>query len=111
MANNRCTYQQMLTVSIPKAKLQDIVMYCDKDWDVNSFRVLIMLFTELDGWCPPKNNIRDPQNFKKIDVETIAGSLNISTKKVKKAVKLLLKEGIIEKGSTDAVTKGYRFTF
>ena len=113
MANNRNTYQQQNNVSINKNKLLDIAQ--DPDLSKIDYKVLITLFTELNGWrgggYNNRGNNNDPKNFKRIDVERIADSLDVEKKKVKKSIDKLLDFGLIEKGSSRNIKKGYRFTF
>jgi hypothetical protein len=110
MANNRCTYQQIYNVSIPKSSLMTIV--CNEDLKKNDYRVLMILFTELDGWSEPKTGVsKDPQNFKQVDIKKISNLLNIDKKDVKKSLKILLNEFILDIGDTDKIKDGYRFTF
>lgn len=110
MANNRCTYQQVTNVSIPKNKLLEVA--ANPYFSKKDYRVLLCLFTELDGWAPsPKRETKDPKNFKKIDIKSIASKLNISKKDVKKSLKNLMDSNIIEDGSSDTISNGYRFQF
>lgn len=108
MANNNYTYQQTKTVSIPKKKLVDIAS--TYNFGKLEFRVLLVLFSELDGW-DTYSKTKDPKNFRKIDVESIAHTLDTKEKKVGEAIKALEEAGIIERGKTDTIRKGYRFTF
>lgn len=113
MANNRNTYQQVNNVSVPKNELREYVAY-NEELNKKDYKVFIMLLTELDGYSPPKNrsfNDSDPLNFTKVDSEQIAKRLNMDESDVKKSIKKLVKEGIIEKGNTHNMKNGYRFTF
>lgn len=109
MANNRCTYQQVSNVSIPKVNLLEIAR--NEELSKKDFRVLLCLFTELDGWKPGVYNTKDPQNYKKIDIKTIAYSLCMNKKDVRHAIEKLLDCDIIEEGYSDTVSNGYRFCF
>lgn len=103
MANNRAVYQQVTNVSINKDKL------IDTETDL---RVLLCLFTELNGWVDsPHNTTKDPFNFKMIDRQRIADLLGIKKKKVKESIYSLMDQRIIEPGASDTVDDGWRFTF
>ena len=113
MANNRNTYQQTYTTSFPKKELLEHVVY-NKELGKKDYRVFLMLLTVLDGYSEPKGNRSanpDPENYKKVDIEQIADMLEMDKSDIKKSIKLLLNEGIIEKGDTDNMKNGYRFTF
>ena len=113
MANNKSTYQQINTVSVPKKELRDYVIY-NQELNKKDYRVFLMLLTELNGYTPPKNRSyidSDPLNFTKVDSEQIAEQLDMDESDVKKCIKKLVKEGIIEKGDTHNMKNGYRFTF
>lgn len=111
MANNRNVYQQLKTVSIPKESLMDISL--NFDLGETDFRVLLILFTELNGWSRSETarETPDPLNYNKIDPSAIANTLGIKKKQVKKAIERLCKNNLIEEGSSDKVSSGYRFTF
>ena len=49
--------------------------------------------------------------YTKIDSEQIAEMLDMDESDVKKSIKKLVSEGIIEKGNTNNMKNGYRFTF
>lgn len=113
MANNRNTYQQIYTVSVPKKELLEIVVY-NPELKKTDYRIFLMLLTELEGYSVPsgrRTTRPDPCNFIKIDTEQIAEDLDLEETDVKKSIKKLLNEGIIEKGKTNSITNGYRFTF
>lgn len=111
MANNRCTYQQQNTVSIPKNALVDYVA-TNTNLGKKDLRVFLLLATQLNGWKPGlRGNKTDPKNFVKVDTEQIADVLDMEIREVKKCIKKLRDEGIIEKGDTDTTINGYRFTF
>ena len=114
MANNRNTYQQLTNVSINKKKLLEIAS--NEALDETDLRVLLCLFTELNGWSPtdpyaPGRPAVDPLNFSIIDINEIANTLDIKKKKVKRSIKNLFDLCIIEDGSSQTVSHGYRFTF
>ena len=108
MANNKFTYQQIHNVSINKERLREIASnpYLSK----TAYKVLICLFTELNGWVYTERS-NDPLNFKKVDLDSISDMLHVSKKDVKKAFKELKENDLIETGSSETVKKGYRFTF
>ena len=116
MSAHRCTYQQVYTVSIRKAAILERILLMDK-FSKDELRVILLLFTELNGYSPANdgfnNNQRtaDPYNFKAISYNQIADVLGIKKKKVEKIIEKLKDEEIIEKGSSDSVRKGWRFTF
>lgn len=111
MANNRCTYQQKDTVSIPKNELLEWVVY-NTDLGKKDLRIVLFLLTELDGWQPPvKGNSTDPRNFKIIEEDHIAEILDMSVKNVKKSIDNLIYHGILEQGDSNSGRNGYRFTF
>ena len=112
MANNRATYQQVHNVSINKEKLAELAS--DNTLSKKDFKVLLLLFTQLDGYRTPfgyERSTNDPLNFSIIDIKTISETLNMSKKTVKKCIDNIHYEGYIEKGSNDTISNGYRFTF
>lgn len=110
MANNRCTYQQVTNVSINKEHLLRIA--ADEELSKKDYRVLLCLFTELDGWTQnPKKFTKDPLNFKKIDIKAISEVLNLEKKEIKKCIMNLIEADIIECGDSDTIKNGYRFVF
>ena len=113
MAQNRNVYQQTYNVSVPKKELLEYVVY-NKELNKKDYKVFLMLLTELNGYSKPKNKTfddRDPNIYIKVDSEQIADHLDMDEKDVKKSIKKLLSEGIIEKGNTKNMKNGYRFTF
>ena len=110
MANNRNTYQQTYNVSVPKTELLDFVVY-NKELNKKDYKIFLMLLTELNGYSKSSNSKEDPKNFTKIDTEQISTKLCIDESDVKKSIKKLVREGIIEKGNTTNMKNGYRFTF
>lgn len=112
MANNRCTFQQVETLSVKRDKITDIAT--NLDWSKTDLRVFLALLTQLEGYSVPKtmhSSHKDPLNFKIIDIEAMADLLSLSKKKVKKSINYLHEEGIIEEGGNDTIKSGYRFTF
>lgn len=111
MSNNRCTYQQENTVSIPKKPLLEYVVSDDK-LKKTDLRIILLLLTELNGWTNSKRKTEDPHNFKMIDTFKISEELEIHEKDVKKSIKRLVHKGILEIGDSYGTTVGgYRFTF
>lgn len=111
MANHRCTYQQVTNVSINKSKIIEIAT--NFGLSEIDLRVLLLLFTELNGWSDINTSSRtvDPENYTKVDVKTIADTLGYKKKKVKNAMDNLISAGLLEQGSNDRVQDGWRFTF
>ena len=112
MANHKSTYQQTYTVSVPKRELLEFVVY-NRELNKKDYKVFLMLLTELNGYNTESNrNIdKDPLLFTKIDSEQIAKQLDMDDSDVRKSIKKLVHEGIIEKGNTANMKNGYRFTF
>lgn len=121
MANNRCTYQQEYTVSIPKQELLERVAYNFK-FNERDLRVFMLLLTELNGYkqSTVSSRLGDPDseknksvknNFKKISPGKISKEFGYSKEEVKKSIKKLMKYGVIEKGDSNGAKDGYRFTF
>jgi hypothetical protein len=82
------------------------------DLSKSTYKVLICLFTELNGYNDNGRNINpDPENFKYVQIDSLASTLCLPKKKVKNALETLLELNIIEEGSSDTVHDGYRFTF
>ena len=112
MANNRNTYQQVETISVKREKIVDIAV--NPELSKDDYRVFLVLLSQLEGYSVPKTfhkNHKDPLNFKIIDIEAISELLYMSKKKVKKCIRYLHEEGIIEEGGNDTIKSGYRFTF
>ena len=115
MAQHNCTYQQQRTVSVNRNAIVDFAKLDHLDPD--DYRVFLILLTQLDGFKIPEPgdrnfmNYKDPMNFKKIDVEQIAHTLDIKKKKVKGSISLLTSLNLLEIGDNDTVMNGYRFTF
>ena len=112
MSNHSSTYQQTNTISVKRAKIIDIA--ADLEYSKTDLRVFLILLTQLEGHTVPKNfrsDYVDPLNFRIIDVNAIADTLSLTKKKVRKCIEFLHDEGIIEEGSNDTITHGYRFTF
>ena len=110
MANNRSTYQQVRNVSIPKKELLELVVY-NEELTKKDLRVCLFLFTVLDGWKEPERYTQDPNNFTVVYDDVIARDLGMSKKDVRKSLRTLLREGIIEEGDGKGNEDGLRFTF
>lgn len=109
MANNKCVYQQITNVSVPKDSLREFVIYND-DLSKKDLRVFLLLLTYLDGFNS-NSKAEDPNNYKKINTATIADELGLSKKEVNKSIDVLEEAGIIESGSSPLISFGYRFKF
>ncbi len=110
MANNRCTYQQVTNVSINKEALLQIAS--SDQVTKKDYKVLLVLFCQLNGWCEPiTKGTKDPKNFSLIDTKAISKTTGLSKKEVKKCIDNLEEFNIIEKGNSDTIKNGYRFTF
>lgn len=111
MANVRNVYQTPEKVSIPKEPFLSNIVY-NTSLSKKDLRVLLLLFTQLGGYsAPPSGKGVDPENYKKIDTEVIAGELDMKEKDVKKVIKKLRQSFIIEKGDSTVSQNSYRFTF
>ena len=112
MANSRATSQQLNNVSINKSKLIEIAgnsVLSKKD-----LRVLLCLFTELEGYVPPKierHDTKDPLNYTKIDVKSISEIVGITKKEVKKCIENLIDAELLDPGDSETIKNGYRFMF
>jgi len=49
--------------------------------------------------------------YKRIDIEQIAETLNLTKKEVRKSLENLIDQGIVEEGSDEHVSKGYRMRY
>lgn len=113
MANNNSVYQQKQTVSVPKKELTEYVIL-NEELSKKDYKVFLMLLTELDGYSSSRarrSEDYDPLNFTKVDAEQMAKVLDMKKDDVKKSIKKLIQEGILEKGSNKNMKNGYRFTF
>lgn len=110
MANNRCTYQQVRNVSIPKKDLLELIVY-NESLSKKDLRVCFFLFTILDGWKEPERYCEDPNNFTVVYDDVIAKELHMSKKDVRKSIRMLLHEDILEEGDGKGNEDGLRFTF
>lgn len=115
MSQNRFVYNQVYTVSVPKKELTELA--CNKDLSKKDLRVCLLLFTKLDGYkigdkvTLGDGRLKDPMNYNRIDIESIAETLGLKKKEVKASIETLIEQGIIEEGSTTTIKNGYRFTF
>ena len=112
MSSIRSVYQQQYTVSVPKKELLEYVAY-NIELNKKDYKVFLTLLTELNGYSSrqKRSSNDDPMLFTKIDSEQIAEMLDMDESDVKKSIKKLVSEGIIEKGNTNNMKNGYRFTF
>ena len=110
MANNRNTYQQVHNVSINREELSNIAS--NDRLGKKDLRVLLALFTTLDGYSiPNSDNHKDPLNYKKVDKKKIGKLLGMDKSDVDKSIENLYLEGYIERGNNDTIKNGWRFTF
>lgn len=107
-------FQYQQTISVPREKLIKNVIE-NESLSLDDLRVCLLLLTELDGWDIDRKFVRpgtrDPENFKRVDIDAMSETLNIKRKKVKESIDVLLRDEIIEVGETRAAKIGYRFTF
>ena len=105
------THQQLAKVSINRESLLDLAS--NEDLDEIDYRVILLLLTQLNGFnrTYSTRESEDPLNYKKINKDSIADSLDINKKDVKKSIKKLLKMNLIEMGDNQSIKNGYRFTF
>lgn len=108
MASTKYTSQLQQKVSVNRKELEFIA--CDSLLDENDLRVLLILLTKLEGF-DIESGCEDPYNFTKVNSSTIANTLKLKEKDVKKSMKNLRKMGYIEKGSSPTVENGWRFRF
>lgn len=110
MASAKFTTQQVTKVSVNKPKLLELAS--NLVLDEKDYRVFLVLLTELEGWRFNQNYaLTDPCNFKKIDIKSIAKITHMKKKEVKMCIQNLMRAGFLDSGSSDAIEKGYRFTF
>lgn len=107
-------FQYKYTTTIPRENFIKYIVE-NEGLDLDDLRVCMLLLTELDGWDINRKEVRmaavDPLNYRTIDIEKIAKTLHIKKKDVKESLKVLIREGIIEKGESRTSTDAYRFTF
>lgn len=104
-------YQGKVSFSVPREPFRNLIILNDS-LSKKDLKVALLLLTELTGFNPGATARReDPGVYKKVSPKAIAKELDISKEDVKRSLDVLLKQGIIEEGSTPAVEKGYRFTF
>lgn len=106
MSNHNAVYQQQNTVSIPRKNLLKLATVFDLS--KTDLKVLLVLMSELNGW---NGKGKDPKNFTKVSISSIAETLDIKRDKVEDSMEKLEENNIIERGKNDTVKKGYRFTF
>lgn len=109
MAEVREVFQWKTAISVPRDNFfVNIVL--NEELSKTDLRVFLFLLTKLDGYNY-KGRKKDPENYKLIDVEAIADSLDITKKKVRESIHNLEEMDIIEKGSSATINDGYRFIF
>ena len=107
-------FQFKYTITVPREKfLKNVVE--NEGLDLDDLRVCLLLLTELDGWDMSRRLTRvdaiDPNNYKIIDIKAIAEKLHMKKKDARYLRVVLLREEIIESGSSSSAVEGYRFTF
>jgi hypothetical protein len=122
---SRNTQQHKNTFSASREKVQSLICYNER-LSNKDVRLALALLTILDGYDlqPTENEnlddkrlaVRtqnDPRVFKHIDFSILARCLSWDKKDVKKCMKHLLKEEIIEEdeSTSSGIKNGYRFTF
>ena len=117
MSQHGYVYQQTYNLSCPKEPFLKYVVNNDV-LSKKDLRVCLLLLTKLNGFgikenlsLADKRLKEDPLNFSSIDVESIADTLGYKKKEVKSSIETLIEHGILEEGSNNTVSKGYRFTF
>ena len=125
MGISSSTQQHKNTFSANRTKVQNMICYNDNLTD-EDIRVALVLMTILEGYDlqPTENetvtdgriDIRrknDPKIYKHIDASVIADRLGWKTKKVKKSIKHLMNEDILEEdeSETSGIKHGLRFMF
>lgn len=89
----------------------------NEDLSKKDLRIIMLLFTKLGGYGINKDvklgdqRLSDSRNYSSIDINSIAETLNLDKKDVKKSIKKLVKYGVLEDGSSSTIKHGYRFTF
>ena len=99
MANNRCTYQQVRNVSIPKKDLLELIVY-NESLSKKDLRVCLHLLTALNS-----------STYTAVSTKSIANTLNYKKSQVEECINNLIEYNIIEMGSSDSVEDGYRLLF
>lgn len=104
-------YQGKVAISVPRDGFVNKVVL-NENLSKKDLRVACMLLAHLSGF--DKSTVKqrdDPMNFTAISPKMLASELGISKEDVKKSMDVLVSEYIIEEGSSNAIKKGYRFTF
>lgn len=115
MATRSEISQLTTTISIPREEfLAKIVQ--NRSLKKKDYIVLLFLLTQLEGWNSMQRKLRDnrtldPLNFKRINIADVSTNLYLSKEEVRASIRRLLDQGILERGSSAIVSKGYRFTF
>ena len=103
-------HQQKTCFSVPRNDFLRKIVY-NEELGKKDLRVAMLLLAHLEG-CKPesKDTRRDMENFQKVNPKKIALELGMSESNVIKSLQHLVNEGILEKGASDVVKNGYRFT-
>ena len=105
------TKQLQETISIPRKAFTRKVIF-NENLSKKDLRVFLTLLTLLNGIREEDvDTDRDRENFSKVNKKRIADSLEYSEKDVEQCFDNLEEEGIIQRGSTIAIKRGYRFLF
>lgn len=89
----------------------------NEDLSKKDLRIIMLLFTKLSGYFISRDisladkRLNSPNNFVSINVDSIAETLNLKKKDVRKSIDFLIREGVLETGDTSTTKHGYRFTF
>lgn len=115
MATRTEVSQLVTSISIPREEfLAKIVQ--NRSLKKNDYVVLLFLLTQLEGWNSMQRKLKDnrtldPLNYRKISVSDVSANLYLPKEEVRRSIRRLMEEGILERGSSAIVSKGYRFTF
>ena len=103
-------HQQKITISVPRDDFLSKIVYNDA-LKKKDLRVALLLLTHLEG-CKPKDrsSSKDASNFRRVDPKQIAIDLGMDKSTVCECIETLVEQEILEEGSSDAVSHGYRFT-
>jgi predicted transcriptional regulator len=106
-----CIMQHKYSVSIPKNAMVQLIARNEK-LSRTDHRVLWLLMAKLVGYSKSSVSRKARVNtFTTVSAEQIGEQLAIPVKKVKKALKHLCEQGVIEMGTDAVTTNGFRFTF
>lgn len=111
MGERRDIAQHLYTISIPRDVFVQMVV-CNQTLSKKDYRVLLFLLTKLNGFDRTRGARRgDPGGYIKVSPKAVAEALFMDKEDIKKSLKHLEEEEIIERGSSDICDDGYRFTF